>query len=340
MEKVLYNQNQELTETEAHADDSTLEGTQPGRRRYPFKFDFGNQALPPSFCFDPKDLYEGVPIGLHWEVVGYLGQKVLQAGDGMASLSMDSAGNMTDVETYSVRKQSPVSLNFLVEHRHTATGLALPPMTATQTLRPSLFSFAKSSQPETIVTANLERPLCSSEDPLKVQIELNKLNKSQRVQRVRLTAKQIITIRLPTTQQLQYKATIAKFEDAPAPRYDPASNNQFTATYQVAMGKGILDKPKKGKSPAQLLPLDFMKEPEQPVTREFVASTPLVKPSSNDAWGLEVKYILKVEVTLADSSGTFGTRERELDVSLPFVLTGVPKGMLADHLIINTLFLN
>ncbi|KNC96090.1 uncharacterized protein SPPG_08476 [Spizellomyces punctatus DAOM BR117] len=328
IERVVYNRTSQLRELPSNADSSsatTWEGTQPGRRRYPFFFDFGNDALPPSFCFDPTDLHEGVPIGLHWEVMGFLGQKVMVTEDGMASLSMDSAGNMLQGASYTFRRQSLVTLNFHVEHRHTLSGLALPPMTSTQTLRPSLFSFGRSSQPETTVTATLERPLCSSEAPLKVNVELTKLHKSHRVQRIRLVAKQIITIRLPTQQQLQYKANIAVAEDTPAPRYDPSSNNEFNGVYALHVGRGIPEKPKKGKSPARVIPLDWFKNPVPlSAAKEFVASTPPVK-SFDDAWGLEVKYVLKVEVSLSDSSGTFGTRERELEVSLPFILTGVPE---------------
>ncbi|KAI8908269.1 hypothetical protein DFJ77DRAFT_170993 [Powellomyces hirtus] len=325
MHKIVYTKTQRLTQLATGA--GSVEGTQPGRQRYPFSFNFANENLPPSFCLDPNDTHDGLPIGLHWDIVAYLGRQVVVAGDSMAALSMDGSGVMTDQASCSIQRHSPVSLNFVVEHRHNPSALALPPLNASQTLRPALFSFNRSAQPETTLDASIETPLCSAETPLKVGVQLTKMLKSHKVLRVRLTAKQIITIRLSAQQQLQYKAKVAFLEDNPAPRYDPANNDQFFGIYSLNIGSGIPDRPKKGKIPARLLSLDWNKTPKTMTplaATEFVASSPPAQ-SADDGSVVEVKYVLKVDVTLADSTGTFGSRERELNVSLPFLLTGDQK---------------
>ncbi|KAI9004776.1 hypothetical protein BC832DRAFT_540167 [Gaertneriomyces semiglobifer] len=323
--KILYQKAQELTEAAAGADgasDPAAEGTQPGRLRCPFRFEF-EKDVPPTFNFDPSELQDGVPLGLHWEVIGFVGRQTRYEPDVLDDISMDDKGRPIDSTTYKMEKFSPASLNFQVENRHNFSHLSLPPMISTQTLRPSLFSFGR-SQVETTATASIERPLCSSDVPLKVHVEITKLSKSQRVRKIRLTAKQILTIALPTQQQIQFKANIAIAEDSPAPRYDPVENTHVTATYTLNPGEGLqLREKKPAKCPARVMPLDWYVSSTLPVgPTQFVASTPPPR-NPDDFSGVEVKYILKVEVVIADSSGTFGSRERELELILPFLLTGV-----------------
>ncbi|KAJ3185922.1 hypothetical protein HDU85_000834 [Gaertneriomyces sp. JEL0708] len=325
--KILYQEAQELTEVAAGADgisDPAAEGTQPGRLRYPFRFEF-EKDVPPTFNFDPSELQDGIPLGLHWEVIGFVGKQTRYEPDVLDDISMDDKGRPIDSTTYTMKKLSPASLNFQVENRHNFSHLSLPPMISTQTLRPSLFSFGR-SQVETTATASIERPLCSSDVPLKVHVEITKLNKSQRVRKIRLTAKQILTIALPTQQQIQFKANIAIAEDSPAPRYDPVENTHVTATYTLKPGEGLqLREKKPAKCPARVMPLDWYVSSTLPVgPTQFVASTPPPR-NPEDFSGVEVKYVLKVEVVIADSSGTFGSRERELEMILPFLLTGVPE---------------
>ncbi|KAJ3144734.1 hypothetical protein HDU89_007778 [Geranomyces variabilis] len=352
LRKIVYSKSQRLISAEA----APLEGSTPGRLRYPFTFNFTtDEFLPPSFCIDVADVHEGLPIGLHWECSACLGRQVAVAGDGMAGLlSMDGAGVISDSDSMagggtggsssssltallSIQRRSAVNLNFVVEHRHTSARAAqlTPALTAAQTLRPSLFSFNRSAQPETAVEASIAGsvPLCtnSGDVALKVNVRLTKLSKSHKVQRVRLTAKQFVTVRLPSQQQLQYKGKVAVLEDLPAPRYDPANESGFEAVYDIFIGTGLPDRPpKKGKMPAQLLPLDWNQRSKDKQNAhvlpavEFVASTvsPPVAHTGGDQWEIEVKYVLKVDVTLADLTGTFGSRERDLSVSLPFILTG------------------
>ncbi|KAJ3171777.1 hypothetical protein HDU87_008319 [Geranomyces variabilis] len=352
LRKIVYSKSQRLISAEA----APLEGSTPGRLRYPFTFNFTtDEFLPPSFCVDATDVHEGLPIGLHWECSACLGRQVAVAGDGMAGLlSMDGAGVISNSDAMagggaggasssslaallSIQRRSAVSLNFVVEHRHTGARAAqlTPALTAAQTLRPSLFSFNRSAQPETAVEASIAGsvPLCtnSGDVPLKVNVRLTKLSKSHKVQRVRLTAKQVVTVRLPSQQQLQYRGKVAILEDLPAPRYDPAHESGFEAVYDLFIGTGLPDRPpKKGKMPAQLLPLDWNQRSKDKQNAhvlpavEFVASTvpPPAAHTGEDQWEIEVKYVLKVDVTLADLTGTFGSRERDLSVSLPFILTG------------------
>ncbi|KAJ3159946.1 hypothetical protein HDU86_001210 [Geranomyces michiganensis] len=347
LRKIVYSKAQRLTSAEA----APSEGSTPGRLRYPFTFSFtADEFLPPSFCIDVTEVHDGLPIGLHWECSACVGRQVVVAGDGMAGLmSMDGAGVISDSDPtsaggagassalssasalLSIQRRSTVNLNFVVEHRHTGARAAqlTPALTAAQTLRPSLFSFNRSAQPETAVEASIagSAPLCtnSGEVPLRVNVRLTKLSKSHKVLRVRLTAKQVVTVRLPSQQQLQYKGKVAALEDLPAPRYDPAHESGFEALYELVIGTGLPDRPpKKGKVPAQLLPLDWNQRAKDKSAVEFVAST-IPPPSVNtggEQWEIEVKYVLKVDVTLADLTRTFGSRERDLSVSLPFILTG------------------
>ncbi|KAJ3035842.1 hypothetical protein HDV00_003377 [Rhizophlyctis rosea] len=323
--KTLFSEKQKLKEETASAyRDPDFESSQAGRKRFSFVFEFDSRALPPSLCFDPSDFFEGRPVGVSWQVVGFMGQELRMAYEDVAM-----ANAVANYEEPSLlRRQHPSALNFQVEYRHSLDWLASNPRppVATASVRPSLFSFGRSTADPTL-TSVLEKTLIVPPEPVKISLELSALSSSHTVQKVKLTARQTIVYRLPSGS-LHFRALVGQTEETPAPRYDK-HNSSFTGSFSLRIAEGLVSsskgkvlKKKDGKLPAQIMPLDF-RNGEEGSEREgvkFVPSTPMIK-SVEGTWGVDVRYSVQVGVVLVDSNGGLLSKNKELEVELPFVLT-------------------
>ncbi|KAI8819246.1 uncharacterized protein EV422DRAFT_507685 [Fimicolochytrium jonesii] len=341
--RTLYTSTQPLSAAPADPPTSPTGEPQPQQRRqYPFTFHFGVEPLSPSLAFNPTDLHDGLPVGVHWEVVGYLGRRSTLAGehntlsapgannsnDGGGGWGMDMNGVVTDTSSASMQRRSRATLHFLVEHR-LGGGLGAAGQqaarVATQALKAPLLSFGRSRNPEVVLKATVGKPLCTMDDDLKVDVEVTHLQPSQKVHRVQLKGLQAVSMRLPSRDTLQFKATVALFEDNPAPRYDPAANSTFTGSYTMMMGAGVGNRPKKNDVPAEIPLLDWQRSAESMQVENkkgFVASTPPPVDDLSRA-NVEVTYSVKVTVTIADAAKAFGGNQREISAVIPFALTGV-----------------
>ena len=271
-------------------------------------------------------MFEGRPVGVAWSVVGFMGQE-LQPGLGTIPESM----GMHYDEPSLLRRQAPATLNFRVEYRHSLDWLAANPRppSATASVKPSLFSFGSRSSADPTLTAVLEKTLVVPPEPIRVSLELSALSSSHTVTKVKLTARQTITYRLPTGN-LHFRGTIGRIEETPAPRYD-TKNTPFSGTFELRVAEGLGGKgkgpfrKKDVKIPAQAMPLDFRTGDADGMI-EFVPSTPMIK-QVEGTWGVDVKYTLQVSVGINDAQGGFLNKgNKELEVELPFVLTNATDG--------------
>ncbi|KAJ3008066.1 hypothetical protein HKX48_008797 [Thoreauomyces humboldtii] len=326
--RIIYSRILRLDHTEADsgastASLSTLSSTISQRTRYPFTFSFAaNEALAPSLALDAGS-------GLRWEVIGYLAPGLV---DHSPDVGIDGSGVIC-VERINERR-SPVALPLLVTSSY-AKADDTEPLTASKTVGSGMF--ASGNLGATIAGTALGA-VSSSSPVLILSLSLTSLLASHAVGKVRVTAKQKVTVRDPSGRIVvaQKFRVGAKWDDRPAPRYDTGSG-RFDIVCEVPLcgsasvpSKGL----KNGKSgaPARVIPLTAssstltFKDEEGMADNDSLLAPSMPEVSApTGSWSASVTYMAKIVLMLLDSAGGFGSKEREITLSVPFdVIASTP----------------
>ncbi|KAI8896604.1 hypothetical protein BC833DRAFT_596884 [Globomyces pollinis-pini] len=295
LEKILYSEVIQLTQSEITID---------GKRKFPFSFNFGSKALPPTFTFDPSDWHQGVKTGISWKVVGFMGQQIAPG-----PLSKDV-----------LRIISPASTSFLVGYNYTEKTLdiykelKLPQIVhSKRSLLPNPFTKSQ----DLSLTAKLSPPLMLQPNPhIVININVDHLLPTHRIEHVVVHFCQKLTFQLVSGQQFNFKKKETVYEQQPQDLFDE-SHPQQQSLEIVLEKEQLFNTP--SSSFARVYPLDWDFEPSSNYKMgKYVPST-IYAELSHGSLGFEATYYFIVTLSIVDQA-TY--KYKEIKTNIPFLVSG------------------
>ena len=279
--------------------------------KFRFVFDFGTNALPPSFAY-PFETFEGHQLGVRWEVSAFI---------------RHCSSDDTAITNDDVRNAHMASKSFIVSYNYTRIGLInLSILSATQAnveykpiltrIIPRNWIINDIRVSARLDTAILAQPLKSA---LSLTLDIGDLKPTQFVYSVKIVFRQNITLQLVNVQQLHFKTEFTVYRKPILPQ-EP----QKTA-YKIVCRIEPMDilrqfNPSNAKRtcPGVVLPIDWMQQ-DSLLSAQFVPSTACMSFVTGIV-GMHVEYSLKPVVSITEHFLGI-SRNREVSVSIPLIVS-------------------